>query len=99
MTMRVPQLRRAMPHAYAELNPSDAEKMNLRSGDHVIVESRRAKMEFPVWIKGRSTVAEGSVFIPFFDENLLVNDLTLGAIDPISKEPDYKKCAVKIYPA
>ncbi|MEX0321374.1 MAG: molybdopterin-dependent oxidoreductase [Puniceicoccaceae bacterium] len=99
MTMRVPQLRRAMPHAYVEMSPADAEKLGLRSGNMVIVESRRAKLKLPVWIKGRSTVADGSVFIPFFDENLLANDLTLGEIDPISKEPDYKKCAVKVYPA
>ncbi len=99
MTMRVPQLRRAMPHAYVEVNPTDAEKLNLRSGDKVVVESRRAKLKLPVWIEGRSTVAEGSVFIPFFDENLLVNDVTLGEVDPISKQSDYKKCAVKIYPA
>jgi nitrate reductase NapA len=99
MTMRIPQLRRAMPHAYVEVSPGDAEKMNLRNGDMVMVESRRAKLKLPVWIKGRSTVADGSVFVPFFDENLLVNDVTLGEVDPISKEPDYKKCAVKIYPA
>jgi nitrate reductase NapA len=99
MTMRVPQLRRAMPHAYVEMSPADADKLGLRSGNMVIVESRRAKLKLPVWIKGRSTIADGSVFIPFFDENLLVNDLTLGEIDPISKEPDYKKCAVKVYPA
>lgn len=99
MTMRVPQLRRAMPHAYVEVSPNDAQRLNLRSGDMVVVESRRAKLKLPVWVKGRSTVADGSLFIPFFDENLLANDLTLGEVDPISKEPDYKKCAVKIYPA
>ncbi len=99
MTMRVPSLRRAMPHAYAEMSPADAGKLGLRSGRMVIVESRRAKLKLPVWIKGRSTMADGSVFIPFFDENLLANDLTLGEVDPISKEPDYKKCAVKVYPA
>jgi len=38
----------------------------------------------------------GQVFVPFFDENLLINDVTLDAFCPISKEPDFKKCAVKI---
>jgi nitrate reductase NapA len=99
MTMRVSQLRRAMPHAYVEVNPDDAARMNLRNGEKVVVESRRAKVTLPAWIKGRSTVAPGSVFVPFFDENLLINEVTLGAVDPISKEPDYKKCAVKIYRA
>ena len=34
--------------------------------------------------------------LPFFDETLLVNDLTLDALDPFSKQPDYKKSAVRI---
>jgi cytochrome c-type protein NapB len=38
--------------------------------------------------------APGSLFVPFFDERLLINELTLDAHDPISKQPDYKKCAV-----
>jgi nitrate reductase NapA len=36
------------------------------------------------------------VFVPFFDENMLINDITLDSFCPISKEPDYKKCAVKV---
>jgi nitrate reductase NapA len=36
------------------------------------------------------------VFVPFFDESHLVNELTLDAMDSISKEPDYKKCAVRL---
>ena len=32
----------------------------------------------------------------FFDEAKLINDLTLEAFDPFSKQPDYKKCAVRI---
>jgi len=42
---------------------------------------------------------EGLVFIPFFDEHRLVNKLTLDATCPISKETDFKKCAVKIVKA
>jgi nitrate reductase NapA len=34
--------------------------------------------------------------VPFFDEGLLINELTLDAHDPFSKQPDYKKCAAKI---
>ncbi len=40
--------------------------------------------------------ARGSVFVPFFDERSLINQLTLDAMDNISKQPDYKKCAVGI---
>ena len=38
----------------------------------------------------------GVVFVPFFDASQLVNKVTLDATDPISKQTDYKKCAVKV---
>ena len=38
----------------------------------------------------------GLVFVPFFDESVPINDLTLDAFCPFSKEPDYKKCAVRV---
>ena len=50
----------------------------------------------PALIGGRGQPAAGQVFVPFFDESLLVNELTLDAFCPISKQPDYKKCAVKV---
>lgn len=97
MTMRVPQLRNAMPNAYVEMNPDDAAAAGLGNGDMAVVESRRGKIELPVWINGRARPPRGTVFVPFFDERLLINDVTLGEPCPISKEPDYKKCAVKVY--
>ncbi len=45
--------------------------------------------------KGRNEVPEGLIFVPWFDENVLINKLTLDATCPISKETDYKKCAVR----
>jgi nitrate reductase NapA len=96
MTRRIPELSRAMPRAYMEVHPDDAAANNVRNGDKVIVESRRGSLEIQVWINGRGEPPQGTVFIPFFDETLLVNDLTLDAIDPFSKQPDYKKSAVRI---
>ena len=46
--------------------------------------------------RGRNKPPRGLVFIPFFDAGRLVNKLTLDATCPISKETDYKKCAVKV---
>lgn len=97
MTRRIPQLRNAMPHAYVEINPEDAKEQGLSNGDIAIIETRRGKIELPVWLDGRGHPPRGSIFVPFFDENLLINELTLGDIDPISKEPDYKKCAAVVY--
>ena len=96
MTRRVPQLHRAMPKAYVELNPADAARLNISTGNSVRLVSRRGEIVLPAWINGRSVPAEGSVFVPFFAEESLINNLTLEAYCPMSKEPDYKKCAVKI---
>lgn len=96
MTRRIPELSRAMPGGYLEVNAKDAAELDIRNGEKVKVESRRGSLVIPVWIDGRGQPPRGTVFIPFFDETLLVNDLTLDAIDPFSKQPDYKKSAVRI---
>jgi nitrate reductase NapA len=96
MTRRVSQLNRAMPTAYVEVNPADAEALNIRQGETVVIESRRGEVELPVWINGRGKPPVGTVFVPFFDETKLINNVTLEAHDPFSKQPDYKKCAVRI---
>ena len=47
----------------------------------------------------RSRPPEGLIFVPWFDAGRLVNKLILDATDPLSKETDYKKCAVKVLKA
>jgi nitrate reductase NapA len=96
MTRRVDQLNRAMPTAYVEVHPDDAAELNLRQGEVVIVESRRGEAELPVWIEGRGKPPKGSIFVPFFDETKMINNVTLDAHDPFSKQPDYKKCSARI---
>jgi nitrate reductase NapA len=96
MTMRVEPLRRAMPNAYVEVNRSDAAALDVQNGERVRLETRRGSLELPVWIDGRGDPPTGSVFVPFFDEARLINELTLEDYDPYSKQPDYKKCAVRI---
>jgi nitrate reductase (cytochrome) len=99
MTRRVPELYKAFPDAVVFMHPNDAEKRGLKRHDVVKVASRRGEIEIRVETKGRNKPPEGLVFIPFFDEHRLVNKLTLDATCPISKETDYKKCAVKIVKA
>ncbi|MGM0577856.1 MAG: molybdopterin-dependent oxidoreductase [Myxococcota bacterium] len=96
MTIRVPQLKRSMPTAYVELHRDDALELGVTNGDVVVIESRRGEVEVPVWIDGRGKPPRRYAFVPFFDETKLVNTVTLDAHDPISKQPDYKKCAVRI---
>ncbi|MCB9602513.1 MAG: molybdopterin-dependent oxidoreductase [Sandaracinus sp.] len=96
MTMRIPPLRRAMPQAYVELHRDDARRLGIAQGDLVRIESRRGHLDITAWIDGRGQPPRGSVFVPFFDERLRINLVTLHEYDPFSKQPDYKKCAVRI---
>jgi len=96
MTRRIPVLHKAMPHAYVELHPDDAASYGIQNGEKIKVVSRRGTTILPASINERGLPTKGQVFVPFFDENMMINDVTLDAFCPISKEPDYKKCAVKI---
>ncbi|MBI3601021.1 MAG: molybdopterin-dependent oxidoreductase, partial [Nitrospinae bacterium] len=98
MTGRIPELRKSAPEAVVNMNPADAQDLGIKTGERVRVISRRGEMVFKVDINGRTTPQRGTLFVPFFDENKLVNLLCLDSYCPISKEPDYKKCAVKIRP-
>ena len=96
MTRRIPTLHRAVPSAYVEINPADAKRLNIRNGNPVRIISRRGELTLPANLNARGLPPIGQVFIPFFDEAYLVNELTLDAYCPISNQPDYKKCAVKL---
>ncbi len=96
MTQRIPQLHQAVPSAYVEMNRADADREGLKKGDRVKLASRRGALELTVEVDGRGRPPRGTLFVPFFDESRLVNLLTLDAMDNISKQPDYKKCAVRL---
>ncbi len=96
LTRRVPQLHQAVPTAYVEIHPDDARKLGITSGQMVRLISRRGQIDLPARIDERGKPLPGSVFVPFFDEGKLINRLTLDAYCPISKQPDYKKCALRL---
>ncbi len=96
LTRRVKQLHQAVPAAYVEIHPDDARRLGITEGQTVRLISRRGQLDLPAQIDGRGKPLAGSVFVPFFDEGKLINRLTLDAYDPISKQPDYKKCAVRV---
>jgi nitrate reductase NapA len=96
MTRRVPNLYKAYPHATAALHPDDAAVLALSSGDRIRISSRRGSVEVLVEIGTRIKPQKGMVFVPWFDEDVMINEATLDAYCPISKQTDYKKCAVKL---
>lgn len=96
MTRRVPELNRAVPAALIYMHPEDAKKLGLKRNDLAEVASRRGKVHARVETQGRNHPPKGVIFIPWFDETVFINKVTLDSTCPISKETDYKKCAVKI---
>jgi nitrate reductase NapA len=96
LTRRIPTLHRAVPGAYVELHREDAQALGVRNGQRVRLVSRRGRMTLEARVDYRAQPPRGQVFVPFFDEALLVNELTLDAFCPISGQPDYKKCAVRV---
>jgi nitrate reductase NapA len=96
MTRRIRPLHQAVPESYVEMHPIDANELGVTSGEKVRLVSRRGELTLKCVVDGRGKPPRGSVFVPFFDESLLINMLTIDAMDSISKEPDYKKSAVRI---
>ena len=96
MTLAAKELRRAQPEAFLEVNPVDAKELDIRSGDMVRITSRRGES----LIKARvvDMPQKGMVFVPFHwaDEGALINEVTIDAYDPGSKQPEFKICAVKL---
>jgi len=99
MTMRVPELYRAVPEALCYMHPQDAKDKGLKQGGLCWVESRRGRVKARVETRGRNRPSRGLVFVPWFDEKVFINKVCLDATCPMSKQTDYKKCAVKIYKA
>lgn len=79
--------------ASVEINPKDAEKLGISDGQEIKVSSRRGQIKIKAKI---FDIREGTVFIPFHYAEAAANKLTNNAIDPVSKIPEFKVCAVRI---
>jgi assimilatory nitrate reductase catalytic subunit len=97
-TRRVKQLVDASPVPFVELHPDTADKLAINEGMEVRVVSRRG--EVAVQARLTDTIRYDTVFIPFhWAGKGRANLLTNPALDPISKMPGFKVCAVRIEPA
>jgi assimilatory nitrate reductase catalytic subunit len=83
------------PRAWLEMNPRDAQRMNLKPHDHVSVISKRSRVD-RVELRVTEIIAPGQVFMPFHFVETNSNRVTQSAFDPISREPNFKQCAVKV---
>jgi assimilatory nitrate reductase catalytic subunit len=94
-TRRIPVLAEAQPNAFVELHPQLAQRFDLTEGETVRVRSRRGSARAAVRIT--DSIRSDTVFMPFhFPGGGNANQLTNPALDPVSRMPEFKVCAVTL---
>jgi assimilatory nitrate reductase catalytic subunit len=97
-TRRVAELKAAEPEPFVEIHPETARGLRIAEGDLVVLTTRRGR----AFVKARLSrdIRFDTLFVPFhWGAPGSANALTHGALDPVSKIPEFKVCAVKIEPA
>jgi formate dehydrogenase alpha subunit len=97
MSRRSAGLDAIYPQARVEISPEDAQRLGVGDGKPVRVTSRRGEIVAQAWVTERTQ--PGLIFIAFHFAEAAANLLTNAALDPISKIPEYKVCAVRVAPA
>ena len=94
MTMKSEDINTMAPECFVEIPQQTAKSANISDGQMVKISSRRGEIN----AKARITTAlkPGTVFIPFHYGQAAANKLTNAALDPVSKIPEYKVCAVRL---
>ena len=99
-TGKVGKLRQHIPQSTLQLHLEDARAKNIADGDIVVVESRRGEVRVPAQLS--DNIRRGTAFLPMHwgrvagsDLNR-ANNLTNNLVDQISKEPDFKFCAIRV---
>jgi assimilatory nitrate reductase catalytic subunit len=94
-TRRTEGLNRKAPVPIAEVHPILVQKIGLKLGDELLLTSRRGSLKFP--FKITEGIHPTTIFVPFhWGGDLSINQLTIGALDPTSRMPEFKLCAVKV---
>ena len=94
-TRRIGPLMRQTPEPYCEMHPKLAQKLGVSEGDRVKVESRRGSLIIKALVV--TTIRPDTVFIPYhWPDERAANNCTIRALDPVSKIPEYKICAVRV---
>jgi sulfite reductase (NADPH) flavoprotein alpha-component len=98
-TGKIAKLNKLNPGPFVEIHPEDAARLDICEGDRVEIVSRRGRALLPAVVTDR--VRAGNCFAPFhwndaFGEYLSINAVTSDAVDPISRQPEYKACAISL---
>ncbi len=94
MTRRAKGLMEVYGKPLVEINPDDAAKLGVNGKKTLRITSRRGVIESEAWVTDR--VPPGMVYANFHFPEASANELTIAALDPTSKIPGYKVCAVKV---
>ncbi|MET8856847.1 molybdopterin oxidoreductase family protein [Streptomyces sp. NPDC004579] len=94
-TRRVDELNAAAPGPFVEMHPRLAERLGAADGDAVAVVSRRGRAVAPARLT--TAIRPDTVFMPFhWPGEGRANTLTNPALDPVSRMPEFKACAVRL---
>jgi formate dehydrogenase major subunit len=94
MSRRTPRLDAEVPNAQCQIHPKDAASQNIRTGQKVILRTRRGTIEAEALVSEQ--VPEGLVFLPFHFSETCANKITNPVLDPNCGMPEYKVCAVSL---
>ncbi len=94
MTRRSPTLDSELKTGYVEIHPDDAKALGVKDGSKVKVKSRRGEIEIAARVTPE--IMKGIIFIPFHFVECCANKLTIAALDPFAKMPEFKVCSAKI---
>ncbi|CAH1202239.1 Assimilatory nitrate reductase catalytic subunit [Paenibacillus allorhizoplanae] len=94
-TRRIPFLRDMCPEPYVEVHPETAERYNIIHDEVIRLYTRRGEALYKVKII--EAIRKDTVFVPYhFGHEQSINLLTIAALDPMSRMPEFKVCAAQI---
>jgi formate dehydrogenase major subunit len=96
MTRRASVLDHLEPEPVASAHPLDLERLGVRPGAILTIESRRGRIS--LYARADDGMPRGAVFVPFCYYEAAANVLTNPALDPFGKIPEFKYCAVRVTP-